>query len=211
MHERDRGGVDASGWCAAYRQVRIGDPLEPGTLMGPLVEPRGGRRHDGRARASRASRAGEILYGGEPLGDCPAAATSSRRSCEARADMPIVQRGDLRADPLPAASTTTLDEAIALHNDVPQGLSSRDLHHEPARRPRRSSRARGTDCGIANVNIGTTGAEIGGAFGGEKETGGGRESGSDAWKAYMRRQTITINWSGRPAAGAGHPVRRLIT
>jgi len=87
-----------------------------------------------------------------------------------------------------------LDEAINIHNDVPQGLSSA-IFTNSVKNSERFLSARGSDCGIANVNIGTSGAEIGGAFGGEKETGGGRESGSDAWKAYMRRQTNTINWS----------------
>jgi aldehyde dehydrogenase (NAD+) len=87
-----------------------------------------------------------------------------------------------------------LDEAIALHNGVPQGLSSA-IFTDSLRTAERFLSAAGSDCGIANVNLGTSGAEIGGAFGGEKETGGGRESGSDAWKAYMRRQTNTINWS----------------
>ncbi len=103
-------------------------------------------------------------------------------------------RGDLRADPLRHDVSTTLDEAIALHNDVPQGLSS-CIFTIDMREAERFLSAAGRDCGIANVNIGTSGAEIGGAFGGEKETGGGRESGSDAWKAYMRRQTNTINYS----------------
>ncbi|MGH8115810.1 MAG: aldehyde dehydrogenase family protein, partial [Rhodanobacteraceae bacterium] len=88
----------------------------------------------------------------------------------------------------------TLDEAIRIHNDVPQGLSSA-IFTKSLRAAEQYLSANGSDCGIANVNIGTSGAEIGGAFGGEKETGGGRESGSDAWKAYMRRQTNTINWS----------------
>jgi len=88
----------------------------------------------------------------------------------------------------------TLDDAIRLHNAVPQGLSSA-IFTESMRQAEQFLAARGSDCGIANVNIGTSGAEIGGAFGGEKETGGGRESGSDAWKAYMRRQTNTVNWS----------------
>jgi aldehyde dehydrogenase (NAD+) len=87
-----------------------------------------------------------------------------------------------------------LDQALALHNDVPQGLSSA-IFTDHVREAERFLSARGSDCGIANVNIGTSGAEIGGAFGGEKDTGGGRESGSDAWKAYMRRQTNTVNWS----------------
>ena len=88
----------------------------------------------------------------------------------------------------------TMEEALALHNDVPQGLSSA-IFTDSLRQAERFLSAAGSDCGIANVNIGTSGAEIGGAFGGEKETGGGRESGSDAWKAYMRRQTNTVNWS----------------
>jgi len=88
----------------------------------------------------------------------------------------------------------TMEEALALHNDVPQGLSSA-IFTDSLRQAERFLSATGSDCGIANVNIGTSGAEIGGAFGGEKETGGGRESGSDAWKAYMRRQTNTVNWS----------------
>jgi aldehyde dehydrogenase (NAD+) len=87
-----------------------------------------------------------------------------------------------------------IEEAVALHNDVPQGLSSA-IFTENLRKAEEFLSAHGSDCGIANVNIGTSGAEIGGAFGGEKETGGGRESGSDAWKAYMRRQTNTVNWS----------------
>jgi aldehyde dehydrogenase (NAD+) len=89
----------------------------------------------------------------------------------------------------------TFDEAMAWHNDVPQGLSS-SIFTGSLISAEKFLSARGSDCGIANVNIGTSGAEIGGAFGGEKDTGGGRESGSDAWKAYMRRQTVTVNWSG---------------
>ncbi len=99
-----------------------------------------------------------------------------------------------------------LEDALALHNDVPQGLSSA-IFTESMRTAEEFLSARGSDCGIANVNIGTSGAEIGGAFGGEKETGGGRESGSDAWKAYMRRQTNTVNWSTNSAARAGDHVR----
>ena len=99
------------------------------------------------------------------------------------------------------------DEAIAIHNDVPQGLAS-SIFTNDLREAERFMAADGSDCGIANVNIGPSGAEIGGAFGGEKETGGGRESGSDAWKAYMRRATNTVNYS-RPAVGAGRHVRHL--
>ena len=102
--------------------------------------------------------------------------------------------GNLRADSVRDAATETFDEAIAIHNDVPQGLSSA-IFTSDVREAERFCSPAGSDCGIANVNIGTSGAEIGGAFGGEKETGGGRESGSDAWKAYMRRVTNTVNYS----------------
>ena len=108
--------------------------------------------------------------------------------------MPIVKE-EVFAPILHLIEFERLDEAIEWHNNVPQGLSSAIFtNHLTASETFLS--ARGSDCGIANVNIGTSGAEIGGAFGGEKETGGGRESGSDAWKAYMRRQTVTVNWSG---------------
>ncbi len=102
----------------------------------------------------------------------------------------------------------TLDEAIHWHNDVPQGLSSAMFTTNLISAETFLSH-RGSDCGIANINIGTSGAEIGGAFGGEKDTGGGRESGSDSWKAYMRRQTNTINWSSAAAPGAGHRIQIL--
>ncbi len=105
-------------------------------------------------------------------------------------------------------SCRNLDEAIARQNAVPQGLSSA-IFTDRLQHAERFLSVTGSDCGIANVNIGTSGAEIGGAFGGEKETGGGREAGSDSWKAYMRRQTVTINWSRRPAAGAGNRLLRL--
>jgi aldehyde dehydrogenase (NAD+) len=112
---------------------------------------------------------------------------------EAKNDWPIVQR-ETFAPILYLMTYRTLDEAMAMHNAVPQGLSSA-IFTTDLRESERFLSARGSDCGIANVNIGTSGAEIGGAFGGEKETGGGRESGSDAWKAYMRRQTVTVNYS----------------
>ena len=112
---------------------------------------------------------------------------------EVRNDMPIVQ-AETFAPILYVMSYKNIDEAIRMHNDVPQGLSSA-IMTDSIKEAERFLSARGSDCGIANVNLGTSGAEIGGAFGGEKETGGGRESGSDAWKAYMRRQTNTINWS----------------
>jgi aldehyde dehydrogenase (NAD+) len=135
------------------------------------------------------SEGGEVIYGGEELGGCyvkPALV-------KARADMPIVQ-DEVFAPILYLIEFDTLDEVIQWHNGVPQGLSSA-MFTTNLMSAETFLSARGSDCGIANINIGTSGAEIGGAFGGEKDTGGGRESGSDAWKAYMRRQTVTINWS----------------
>lgn len=173
---------------SAYARIAIGDPLDPKTLMGPLID----RQAVDMMRAALAriqAEGGEIIYGGEELGGCyvkPALVQS-------RADMPIV-REEIFAPILHLIEFDTLDEAIAQHNAVPQGLSSAIFTTNLISAETFLS-ARGSDCGIANVNIGTSGAEIGGAFGGEKDTGGGRESGSDAWKAYMRRQTVTINWS----------------
>ena len=186
----------------AYQDVRIGDPREPGTLMGPLVTK---RSVDDLQRAIAAVRqeGGEILYGGEPLDlpgghyvkPCIAAVRNECAIVQTETFAPIlyiIGYGTKTASPREAVAE--VDEAIRLHNDVPQGLSSA-IFTEHVREMERFLSNRGSDCGIANVNIGTSGAEIGGAFGGEKETGGGRESGSDAWKAYMRRQTNTINWS----------------
>jgi aldehyde dehydrogenase (NAD+) len=133
---------------------------------------------------------GEVLYGGERLNGCfvrPALVKANHR-------MPILKE-EIFAPILYLIEFEKLDDAIAWHNDVPQGLSSAIFTNSLGAAESFLS-ARGSDCGIANVNIGTSGAEIGGAFGGEKDTGGGRESGSDAWKAYMRRQTVTVNWSG---------------
>lgn len=173
---------------SAYAHIRIGDPLDEKTLMGPLID-----RHAVEAMRAALARiqaeGGEILYGGEELGGCyvkPALVKS-------RADMPIVQE-EIFAPILHLIEFDTLDEAIRWHSAVPQGLSSAMFTTNLISAETFLS-ARGSDCGIANINIGTSGAEIGGAFGGEKDTGGGRESGSDAWKAYMRRQTVTINWS----------------
>jgi aldehyde dehydrogenase (NAD+) len=172
----------------AYRQVKIGDPVEEGTLMGPLVNRRAVTdMMDGIHRIRE--QGGEILAGGGQITGCFVEPTLVR----ARADMPILKE-EIFAPILYLIEFDHLDEAIHWHNDVPQGLSSAIFtNHLIAAETFLSHR--GSDCGIANVNIGTSGAEIGGAFGGEKDTGGGRESGSDAWKAYMRRQTNTLNWS----------------
>ena len=173
---------------AAYKQVKIGDPLETGTLMGPLVNT---RAVDDMMRglATIQQQGGEIIYGGRHLGGCFVEPTLVK----ARPDMPIV-REEIFAPILYLIEFDTLDQAIQYHNDVPQGLSSAIFTNNMISAETFLSH-RGSDCGIANVNIGTSGAEIGGAFGGEKETGGGREAGSDSWKAYMRRQTCTLNWS----------------
>ena len=117
-------------------------------------------------------------------------------------------RGDFRADPLRAQIPRSSTRRIALHNGVPQGLSS-SIFTNDMREVGAFLSATGSDCGIANVNIGPSGAEIGGAFGGEKETGGGREIGSDAWKAYMRRQTSAVNYGRSLPAGPGGDVRRV--
>jgi aldehyde dehydrogenase (NAD+) len=157
----------------AYRQVRIGDPLDPGTLMGPLIDAAAVSRFEIAVAGARAQ-GGEVLHGGRVL---PGPGHFVEPTLiRARNESPIVQV-ETFAPILYVIPVASLEEAIRAQNSVAQGLSS------------------GSDCGIANVNIGTSGAEIGGAFGGEKETGGGRESGSDSWRAYMRRQTNTINWS----------------
>ncbi len=174
---------------AAYSQVRVGDPMDETTLMGPLID------QDAvhlmmRALENIREQGGEVLFGGSALGGCFVEPTIVR----SRAEMPILQE-EIFGPILHIVEFDRLEQAIAWHNDVPQGLSSALFTTNLISAERFLSPA-GSDCGIANINIGTSGAEIGGAFGGEKDTGGGRESGSDAWKAYMRRQTVTINWSG---------------
>ena len=177
--------------AAAYQQVSVGDPLEEGTLMGPVA---GEGAIDAMMAALEAAVAqgGEIITGGNRI-DRPGffvEPTIVRIS----ADAPIVQQ-ETFAPILYLIEFDTLDDAIAIQNGVEQGLSSA-IFTDSVRSAETFLSHIGSDCGIANVNIGTSGAEIGGAFGGEKETGGGREAGSDAWKAYMRRQTTTINWGG---------------
>jgi aldehyde dehydrogenase (NAD+) len=173
---------------AAYKQVKIGDPLDDGTVMGPLVNRRAvSDMMDGMARIR--SEGGEVLFGGERMMGCyvqPALVRS-------RPDMPVLKE-EIFAPILHLIKFDHIDDAIHWHNNVPQGLSSAMFTTNLTNAETFLSH-RGSDCGIANINIGTSGAEIGGAFGGEKDTGGGRESGSDSWKAYMRRQTNTINWS----------------
>ena len=173
---------------AAYRQVKIGDPMEPATVMGPLVNPRAVRDMiEGLGRIR--DEGGEVLFGGAPIKGCYVEPALVR----ARREMPVLKE-EIFAPILYLIEFDDLEQAIGWHNDVPQGLSSAMFTTNLISAETFLSH-RGSDCGIANINIGTSGAEIGGAFGGEKETGGGRESGSDAWKAYMRRQTNTLNWS----------------
>ena len=173
----------------AYGQVRIGDPLDPDTLMGPVIdEPSLQRVQDACKAVTEAG--GEILCGGERI-DRPGTFVTPAIAV-AKNDWDIVQH-ETFGPILYVMTFDTLDEAIAMQNGVVQGLSSA-IFTDNLQNAEYFLSNGGTDCGIANVNIGTSGAEIGGAFGGEKETGGGREAGSDAWKAYMRRQTNTINW-----------------
>ena len=175
----------------AYEQVPIGDPLEAGVLMGPLINQ---AAVDDMMAALDSARAqgGEIVTGGSRV-DRPGFFVEPT-IVRIGADAPIVQE-ETFAPILYVIDVSDLEEAIAVQNGVPQGLSSA-IFTESMRNAENFLSHVGSDCGIANVNIGTSGAEIGGAFGGEKDTGGGREAGTDSWKAYMRRQTTTINWGG---------------
>lgn len=179
---------------SAYKSVPIGNPLEESTLMGPLVDIDAVKTMMD-AIIKIKEQGGKIIYGGEWLKDGQYSCGTYVTPCIAEVEnhYDIVQN-ETFAPILYLIKYKNLDEAIKYHNDVPQGLSSAIFTTNLIEAETFLS-AIGSDCGIANVNIGTSGAEIGGAFGGEKETGGGRESGSDAWKAYMRRQTNTINWS----------------
>jgi aldehyde dehydrogenase (NAD+) len=174
----------------AYRQVRIGDPLEPGTLMGPLIDAKAVEGYQAAVAAAQAA-GGELLYGGNVLKG--AGNFVEPAIVRARNEWPIVQT-ETFAPVLYLIRVESLAEAIGAQNASAHGLSSA-IFTDRLQSAEAFLSAAGSDCGIANVNLGTSGAEIGGAFGGEKDTGGGRESGSDAWKAYMRRQTNTVNWS----------------
>jgi aldehyde dehydrogenase (NAD+) len=175
----------------AYAQIRIGDPLAPSTLMGPLIDADALANYVAAIEEARAS-GGALVCGGH-VKPGPGFWVEPTIIANAHNDWPCVQR-ETFAPILYVMTYATVEEAIALNNGVRQGLSSA-LFTLDMRTAEAFLSAAGSDCGIANINIGTSGAEIGGAFGGEKETGGGRESGSDAWQAYMRRQTNTINWS----------------
>ena len=179
----------------AYRGVTIGSPLDEKNHMGPLVD-RSAVEDFVKALATVKAAGGRVVFGGQVL-DGPGYESGcyvSPAIVEAENHWPIVQEETFAPILYLIQYHGGVEEAIRLHNDVPQGLSSAIFSNNLRETELFLSHA-GSDCGIANVNIGTSGAEIGGAFGGEKETGGGRESGSDAWKAYMRRQTNTLNWS----------------
>jgi aldehyde dehydrogenase (NAD+) len=179
--------------AAACRQLPIGDPSAPGTLIGPLIHETAYRDMVGALEQARAE-GGEVI-GGDRQDTCADEHPSAYYVAPAVVRMPAqsdIVAAETFAPILYVLTYDELDEAIALNNGVPQGLSSA-IFSTDLREAERF--LHGSDCGIANVNIGTSGAEIGGAFGGEKQTGGGRESGSDAWKAYMRRATNTVNYS----------------
>ena len=181
---------------AAYATIPIGDPLSTDTLMGPLIS--ADSVDAMRAAIERAVAEGCTV-------ECGGVEGIDRRAADSgnfveptiirvpKGSVPPITKDETFAPILYVFEIDSLDEAMSIHNDVDQGLSSA-IFTDSVRNAERFLSHAGSDCGIANVNIGTSGAEIGGAFGGEKDTGGGRESGSDAWKVYMRRQTCTLNW-----------------
>jgi aldehyde dehydrogenase (NAD+) len=178
---------------SVYAELTIGSPLDSGVLVGPLID---GDAFDRMQQALRSAKGqGGAVSGGERvLTDSYPGGYYVRPALVEMPDQTEVVRQETFAPILYVMKYTRFDDALAMHNDVPQGLSS-CIFTSDVQEAERFLAVEGSDCGIANVNIGPSGAEIGGAFGGEKETGGGRESGSDAWKAYMRRQTATVNYS----------------
>ncbi|MBL7035926.1 MAG: aldehyde dehydrogenase family protein, partial [SAR324 cluster bacterium] len=178
----------------AYSQLenRVGNPLDENTLIGPLIDEVAVKNFRNALSAIR-EQGGKIIYGGDVLEGHPSTFYVRPALAEVENHWPIVQ-AETFAPLLYLIRYQNFDEALRLQNDVPQGLSSAVFTRDFQQSEKFLSHE-GSDCGLANINIGTSGAEIGGAFGGEKDTGGGRESGSDAWKSYMRRQTNTINYS----------------
>lgn len=177
---------------AAYASIPVGDPLDPSTLVGPLIDAGAAERMQ--VALSQAEAQGGIVTGGDRITDgVPAGGTYVHPAIAEMPGQTDIVREETFAPILYVMEYSDFDMALTLQNDVPQGLSS-CIFTNDVREAETFLSAAGSDCGIANVNIGPSGAEIGGAFGGEKETGGGRESGSDAWKGYMRRQTATVNY-----------------
>jgi aldehyde dehydrogenase (NAD+) len=191
-HESIRGEL-MSRLERAYGQVKVGDPRSEGTLVGPLVD--AASYESMQSALARARNAGGLVTGGGRIavGGCEDG-YYVRPALVAMKGQEEIVREETFAPILYVMAYREMDEAIAMHNDVPQGLSS-CMFTNDLREAERFLSSEGSDCGIANVNIGPSGAEIGGAFGGEKDTGGGRESGSDAWRNYMRRATNTVNYS----------------
>ncbi|MEE4245679.1 MAG: aldehyde dehydrogenase family protein [Kangiellaceae bacterium] len=183
---------------SAYGQVQIGDPLDTNTLMGPLIDQTAVNNFE-QAVAKAQSEGGEVLFGGKAI-DGPGHFVEPT-IIRAENDWSAVQ-SETFAPIVYIMTFKTIEQAIEMNNAVRQGLSSA-IFTMNVQNAEKFLSAAGSDCGIANVNIGTSGAEIGGAFGGEKETGGGREAGSDSWKAYMRRQTNTIFWGDQPTLAQG--------
>ena len=181
--------------AAAYRRLPIGSPIADGTLVGPLIHDAAYKAMQDALEAARQQGGEVVVGGGRRLADEAPDAYYVEPAVVRMPEQTDIVRQETFAPILYVLPYRTLEEAIALNNDVPQGLSSSIFTSDHAEAERFLA-ADGSDCGIANVNIGTSGAEIGGAFGGEKQTGGGRESGSDAWRGYMRRATNTINYSG---------------
>jgi aldehyde dehydrogenase (NAD+) len=180
----------------AYKQIKIGNPLDEKNHVGPLIDKDAVAAYLQAIEAAKAEGGKVLVEGGVLKGKGYESGCYVKPAViEAKNSFKIVQH-ETFAPILYLMKYKTLDEAIAMQNDVPQGLSSAIMTLNMRESEQFLSHA-GSDCGIANVNIGTSGAEIGGAFGGEKETGGGRESGSDAWKVYMRRQTNTINFTNK--------------
>jgi aldehyde dehydrogenase (NAD+) len=193
MHESIAGKVRTK-LLAAYKTVPIGNPLDKKTLMGPLIDQNAVDLVQHSIQRLK-DEGGEVLYGGERLDGAQFPSSCYMTPClaNAKSNFEIIQHETF--GPLLYLMTyRDFDEAISIQNNVPQGLTSAIFTND-MREAEKFISAAGSDCGIANVNTGTSGAEIGGAFGGEKNTGGGRESGSDSWKSYMRRQTNTINFS----------------
>ena len=177
----------------AYQQIPMGNPLQDGVLLGPLITHRAVEQMIAAIEQAKAE-GGEVLTGGKARPDVgPNFVEPTIIKMPTQTD---IVKEETFAPILYVIEYEELEDAIALHNGVPQGLSSA-LFTDSLRKAERFLSAVGSDCGIANINIGTSGAEIGGAFGGEKDTGGGRQAGSDSWRAYMRRQTNTINWSSQ--------------
>lgn len=176
----------------SFAQIRIGDPREPGVVVGPLVD-KAAVGHFESAVRDAAALGGQVVFGGRRI-DRPGHYVEPTLITQVRPEWPCVQH-ETFAPIVYVVAYDTLEEAIDIHNGVPQGLAS-GIHSTNLGNIELFLSAAGSDCGIAKVNMGTTGADIGAAFGGEKETGGGRTAGSDAWKGYMRRQSVCINWGG---------------